>query len=64
MLCAGSAQPACFSGVEVVVVEAVLLLLIRGGQSGNGVFLPNIRCKSHIFIACLKLLFRSRSNTK
>lgn len=60
-LCAGRTQPAqstCFAGVEVVRVEAVLLFLIQGGQSGNGVLLPNICCKSHIFMAGLKpLLF-------
>lgn len=65
ILCAGSTQPACFNGVEVVGVEAVLLFLIRGGQSGNGIFLPNMCCKSHIFMACLKLLlFHSCSYTK
>lgn len=67
-LCAGCTQPAQstrFTGVEVGGVEAVLLFLIQGGQSGNGIFLPNICCKSHIFIACLKLLlFHSRSYTK
>lgn len=46
-------------------MEAVLLFLIQGGQSGNGIFLPNICCKSHIFIACLKLLlFHSCSYSK
>lgn len=66
--CAGwiqCAQFTHFTGVEVVGVEAVLPCLIQGGQSGNGIFLPNICCKSYVFIAFLKiLLFHSCSYTK
>lgn len=33
-----------------------LFFLIQGGQSGNGIFLPNVCYKFQIFIACLELL--------